>query len=177
MKRTSIQSALLCIFFLIPALAWSAKVGVLRLKAIDETAATADVVANLVASELSNYGHQVLNPDAMDAAVGEKLECYEPDCAAEAGFTAKAERVIFGSISRLGEKHIVQLSVVNVSTQKVIWTGSLTSKTVEDLDMVAKRLAKSISEGKKPEETVEVGMITEEEEKRPMRRRAFFVTY
>ncbi len=176
MKRNLIQSVLLCVFLLMPTFVWSARVGVLHLKPVDETAATADIVADLLASELSNYGHQVLNPDAMDAAVGEKLKCHEVTCAADAGFKAKVERVIFGSVSRLGEKHIVQLSVVNVAAQNVIWTGSLSAKTTEDLDMVAKRLAKAITEGKKPEEAVEVGMVTEEEEKEPMRRRAFFVT-
>jgi len=66
--------------------------------------------------------------------------------------------------------------VINVTTQEVIWSGSLSAKTAEDLDMVAKRLAKSIAEGKEPEETVEVGLVLEEEEKKPLRRRVFHTT-
>jgi hypothetical protein len=92
------------------------------------------------------------------------------------GYRAKVEQVVFGSVSRLGEKHIVQLSVVNVSTQEIVWTGSLSAKTADDLDVVTKRIAKSIAEDKKPGETVEVGMITEEEEKKPRRRRVFHTT-
>jgi hypothetical protein len=42
--------------------------------------------------------------------------------------------------------------------------------------MVAKRLAKSIAEGKKAAETVEVGTVVEEEEKEPMRKRVFYTT-
>jgi TolB-like protein len=156
-----------------PALIYAAKVGVLHFKAVGVMSSTADAVTELLVSELISYEHTVLNPAAMDAAAGEVLRCYESECAAEAGFKAQVERVIFGSLSKLGEKHIIQASVVNVSTREVIWSGSLAAKRAEDLDMVAKRLAKAIAEGKKPEEIIEVGMITEEEEKEPMRRKIF----
>lgn len=170
------KGLILCLICLIPALMFAAKVGVLHFKAVGVSSATAETVTELLVSDLINYEHTVLNPAAMDAAAGERLTCYETGCAAEAGSAAGVEQVIFGSVSRLGEKHIVQVSVVNVSSQEIIWSGSLSAKTAEDLDMVAKRLAKSIAEGKKVEETVEVGMITEEEEKKPLRRRAFFTT-
>ncbi len=170
------KGLILCLICLTPALIFAAKVGVLHLKAVGVDPGTAEVVSGLLAGELSNVGYQVLNPDAMNAAVGEKLRCYESTCAAKAGFKAKVDQVIFGSVSKLGEKHIVQISVVNVSSQEIIWSGSLSAKTAEDLDMVAKRLAKSIAEGKKAEETVEVGMVTKEEQKEPGRRKAFFVT-
>ena len=65
---------------------------------------------------------------------------------------------------------------MNVSTREIVWTGSLSAASADDLDMVAKRIAKSIAEGKKVEETVEVGMVTEQEEEEPRRRQAFFVT-
>lgn len=167
------KGLILCLICLTPALIFAAKVGVLHLKAVGVDPGTAEVVSGLLAGELSNVGYQVLNPDAMDAAVGERLTCYETGCAAEAGSVAGVEQVIFGSVSRLGEKHIVQLSVVSVSTREVIWSGSLSAKIIEDLDMVAKRLAKSIAEGKEPEKTVEVGIVLEEEEKKPLRRRVF----
>lgn len=163
----------LCITFLIPLSLYAAKYGVLHLKGVGVSYATTETVASLLASDLINYGHTVLNPDAMDDAVGEVLECYQSDCAADAGAVAMVERVIFGSISTLGEKHIVQVSVVNVATREVIWAGSLAAMEPEDLDMVAKRLAKSISEGKTPQETIEVELVTAEEEKEPRRRRVF----
>jgi len=151
----------------------AAKYGVLHLKPVGVSYATTETVASLLVSDLTNYGHTVLNPDAMDAAAGEMLECYQSECAADAGALAMVERVIYGSVSTLGEKHIVQVSVVNVVTSEVIWAGSLAAKTAEDLDTVAKRLAKSISEGKAAEKTVEVELVTAEEEKEPMRRRVF----
>lgn len=164
---------MICFMLLLPALMFSAKIGILHLKASGIDDAMADAVAGLVGNELSGHGYQVLNPDAMDAAVGEKIACYESGCAAEAGFTAKVERVIYGSVTRFGDKYIVQLSVVNVSTQEVVWTGSLASATVEDMDMVAKRLGSAIVSGKKPEQTVEVGTVTQQEEEAPRRRQAF----
>ncbi len=167
------------IFFLIsliPSVLFATKIGVIHLKSVGVEQETADIVANLLAAEISNYGYQGVNPDGMDAAVGRTIACYESGCAAEVGLAAKVDQVAFGSVSRLGEKHIVQISVVNVVTQEMTWSGSLSAKTAEDLDMIAKRLAKSIVEGKKPDETVEVGIITEEEEKKPLRRRVFHTT-
>jgi hypothetical protein len=150
-----------------------AEYGVLHLKSVGVSYATTETVASLLANDLAGHGHTVLNPDAMDDANGEILECYQSECAADAGAVAEVERVIYGSVSTLGEKHIVQVSVVTVATREVIWAGSLAAKTAEDLDTVVKRLAKSISEGKPPDETVEVELVTAEEEKEPMRRRVF----
>jgi hypothetical protein len=161
---------------LMPGFMNAKKIGVLHFKATGVSSVTAQIVTDLLSSELVNYGYTVSSPDAMDAVVGEVIECYEPVCAAEAGFKAKVEQVVYGSVSKLGEKHIVQASVVNVSTQEIIWSGSLSATTAEDLDMVAQRIAKSIAEGKKTGETVEVGTVTEEEEEEPMRRRVFYTT-
>jgi len=159
--------------FFIPFSLYAAKYGVLHLKGVGVSYATTETVASLLASDLTNYGHTVLNPDAMDDAAGEVLECFQSECAADAGAVAMVERVIYGSVSTLGEKHIVQVSVVNVATREVIWAGSLAAKTAEDLDTVVKRLAKSISEGKKTEETIEVELVSAEEAKEPLRRRVF----
>lgn len=173
MKRNGVKWLAMSLICLIPLAADAATYGVLHLKPVGVSYATTEAVATLLVSDLINYGHTVLNPDAMDDAVGDVLECYESSCAAEAGLAANVEHAIYGSVSRLGDKHIVQLSIVNVMTKEVIWAGSLAAKTAEDLDTVVKRLAKSISEGKKAEETVEVGLVTAEEEKEPMRRRVF----
>ncbi|KPK63195.1 hypothetical protein AMJ83_08105 [candidate division WOR_3 bacterium SM23_42] len=173
MKRNGVKWLAMSLVWLIPLAADAAKYGVLHLKPVGVSYATTEAVATLLTSDLINYGHTVLNPDAMDDAVGDILECYESSCAAEAGLAANVEHAIYGSVSRLGDKHIVQLSIVNVLTKEVVWAGSLAAKTAEDLDTVVKRLAKSISEGKKAEETVEVGLVTEEEEKKPARRRVF----
>ena len=163
----------LCTIIVIPLTINAAEYGVLHLKSVGVSYATTETVASLLANDLNAYGHTVLNPDAMDDAAGEILKCYQSECAADAGAVAEVERVVFGSVSTLGEKHIVQVSVVDVATREVIWAGSLAAKTAEDLDTVVKRLAKSISEGKKTEETVEVELVTAEEAKKPMRRRVF----
>ena len=173
MNKAGIKWCTLCLLCVIPFTAEAAKYGVLHLKSVGVPYATTETVASLLANDLINYGHTVLNPEAMDAAVGEVLKCYESECAADAGAVANVEKVIFGSVSTLGEKHIVQVSVVNVTTREVVWAGSLAAKTAEDLDTVVKRLAKAISEGKTAEETIEVELVTAEEEKEPMRRRVF----
>ncbi len=173
MKSKEVKYLTLCLLCIMPLTASAAKYGVLHLKSVGVPYATTETVASLLATDLTNYGHKVLTPEAMDDAVGEVLKCYQSECAADAGAAAMVERVVFGSVSTLGEKHIVQVSVVNVATRDIIWAGSLASKTAEDLDTVVKRLAKSISEGKKVEETVEVELVTAEEAKEPVRRRVF----
>ncbi len=171
-----IRVVLICVL-IAPALLSGAKVGVLHLKAVGVSEETAEAVAGLLANELSSLGHKVLNTDAMDGAVGEVLQCYEASCAAEAGFKAQVERVIFGSVSRFGDKHMVQVSVVNVSTREVVWSGSLAAKSAEDLDTVIKRIARAIHEGKKVETGAEVGVITEQEETQEAKRKeAFYAT-
>jgi hypothetical protein len=164
---------ILAMMLILPNAVQAAEYGVLHLKSVGVSHATTEAVASLLASELINLGHTVLNPDAMDETAGKELQCYQAECAADAGAVAKVDRVIYGSVSTLGKKHIVQVSVVNVATRDVTWAGSLAAKMAEDLDTVAKRLAKSISEGKKTQETVEVELVTAEEEKEPMRRRVF----
>ncbi len=156
-------STAIFILFILPAALNAAKVGVLRFKGINVMDETASAVSELLVSELATYGHQVLNAEALDAAVGEKVDCYEATCAAEIGFKAKVERMIFGSISKFGEKYVVQATVVNVATSEVLWTGSASSKSAEDMDTVIRRIAKAIAEGKPVEAGAEVGMITEHE--------------
>ena len=173
MDRKMLKLLIIC-FLLCPLILSAAKVGVLRFKGVGVDKETADAVAELLTSDLAGYGHQVLNPAAIDAAAGEVVECYEAGCAAEVGFKAQVERVIFGSVSKLGEKHIIQASVVNVSTREVIWSGSLAAKTVDDLDTVIKRIAKAIAEGKKVEEGAEIGMITDQEIKTESKRKEGF---
>lgn len=173
MKNNRANWLILCLVCFTPLFVDAAKYGVLHLNPVGVAHPTTEAVASILVSELINHGHTVLSPDAMDAAIGDVLECYESECAAEAGFRANVEHVIYGSISRLGDKHIVQLSIVSVLTKEIVWAGSLAAKTAEDLDIVAKRLAISISEGKSAEETIEVGMVTEEEGKKPVRRRVF----
>ena len=132
MKDTITKLTMLCLVCIIPFTASAAKYGVLHLKPVGVSYATTETVASLLVSDLTNYGHTVLNPDAMDAAAGQELECYQSECAADAGAMASVERVIFGSVSTLGEKHIVQVSVVNVMAREVIWAGSLDAQTAEE---------------------------------------------
>ncbi|MGB9720674.1 MAG: hypothetical protein ACPL28_04230 [bacterium] len=172
-----IMPVLFAFALMVPVLLGGAEIGVLHLKSVGVATETAEAVADLLANELSGLGHKVLNTDAMDAAAGEVLQCYEVGCAAEVGFKAQVERVIFGSVSKFGEKHLVQVSVVNVSTKEIVWWGSLAAKSAEDLDTVVKRIARAIHTGKKVETGAEVGMITEQEETQEAKRKeAFYAT-
>lgn len=101
----------------------------------------------------------------------EKQPCYEEKCAIELGKEAAAEEVVLCRLSRLGEKIIVQFIHLEVSSGRTIFSDNTTSNTVEDLDMVMKRVALSIARHEPIAKTAEVGNITESDDK-PLRRSA-----
>jgi hypothetical protein len=93
MKKNWMKWLVIGLICTTPAFMKATKIGVLHLKAVGVSNETAEIVASLLASELTDNGYTVMNPDAMDASSGEVLQCYEKGCAAEAGFKAKVEQV------------------------------------------------------------------------------------
>jgi len=97
--------------------------------------------------------------------------CNEVTCAAEIGAKLNADQVVFGSLNKLGEKIIVQYTLVDVATKEVLVKDNATSTTVEDLDTVMKRVAMSVVKQEPIEKTIEVGAITEKESEAPPKQR------
>ncbi len=133
---------------------------------VDKT--TARVASELLGNELTNLGKlKIVKAEGVCASVEE---------AVERSRGLQGDKAIMGNLSRLGEKIIVFASLIDVRTGEVEFSDQIVSVTVEDLDMVLKRLAVGLVERKKLEETVEVGKIIEEEFEEPRRRRSF-LTY
>lgn len=100
------------------------------------------------------------------------VECYEAACAATHGREAGFDKAIVGSLTRLGDKIIVRVQLVDTRDGAVIVSEKGTSDTEEDLDVVLSRLAKSITTGKEFDRTVEVGTVTEKEASESKRRKS-----
>ena len=89
--------------------------------------------------------------------------CSDAVCAVEIGKQAKAAKVVFGSLNKLGGKIILQYDLVDVSSGATLLSDNLSALQVEDLDQVTKRVAASIVQLTPAEKTVEVGLVTEQE--------------
>ena len=67
----------------------------------------------------------------------------------------------------------MQYFLADVATEKIITTDQTTSLSIEDLELVMKRIAKSIAEHTTVRESAEVGNITAIEAEKPLRRSTY----
>ena len=101
------------------------------------------------------------------------VECYDLSCAVELAREAGYDNAVTGTITRLGGKIIVRVQLVNVDKQEIGFSDDGVSQSEDDLDVVLSRLAKSLSTGKKMEDTAQVGLITEKEYDEVRRRESY----
>jgi hypothetical protein len=123
----------------------------------------ANTVRDLLASDL------VSRSNTKAAIVAEP--CRDVACtraAAQAGSGANV--ALHVSLHRLGQKLIVSATAVDVATGSTRGSERLTADRVEDLDIVAGRLATALAQGKQVEDTAELGNITANEARAPRRR-------
>jgi hypothetical protein len=168
---------LLSFSLFLPANLNAESIGLLRFKPLGIESNITEAIYQLLESELISYGHMVISQEKIDEELGRKVECYNKQCAAETGIQMGLEKIIFGSLTKIGEKYIVSANVVESKSGEIVFSDKVTSKTAEDLDVCISRLAKSIEYGKEVEKTAEVGKITEEEmEIGAKRKKAFFAS-
>jgi hypothetical protein len=153
----------LSLFLFLPINTKAEKIGILHFKQAGTYSNINEAVYQLIESELISYGHIVVPPDKIEETLGKEVRCYNKECAAEIGTQMDIDRVLFGSLTKIGEKYIVSAIVVDPQENEIIFSDKVTSKTAEDLDVCISRLVKSIEYGKEVEKTAEIGKITEEE--------------
>lgn len=152
------------------------QIAVFDLQSIGVDPTTSQVVSRLLRQELWREGRfNVLDRGKMVNKLGQDFACYDALCASENGKKLGVAKAIIGGLSKLGEKVIIDVKLVNVQDGKIELYEQLKAATQEDLDTVAKRLAVSISTGKRVEDTITTETVTEEEAKEVVRRKAFFV--
>jgi hypothetical protein len=98
--------------------------------------------------------------------------CTDVTCAVEIGQQLGADQVVFCSLSRLGEKIVIQYGLADVTSAKRLIVDHTASETIEDLEVVMKRVAMSIVSQKPIGQTAEVGAVMEKEIGIPRRRSA-----
>jgi hypothetical protein len=85
----------------------------------------------------------------------------------------KAKFAVTGRITQLGTKIILSVSLIDARNKVAIFTDKLTSSTVEDLEIVIKRLSDAVCTMEKAKTKVTVETITKEEAKPKLRRQSY----
>ena len=113
--------------------------------------------------------HNLIPEKRIVQILGDEI-CSEIPCAMEVGSKLKADQAVVCKLVALGEKVIVQYILLNIPDQKVLLLDQITSLSIEDLDVVMKRVAMSIVHIESIEDVAEVDAITEHEVLTPRRR-------
>ncbi len=144
---------------------------VLPFHAADIDQASAATTHQLLKQEILKYNTYTLVSDTRISEFIDSSGCSEIDCAFNIGQSLNAGKVLFGAFNRLGDKIIVQYTLADVASQRILLTDNITALYIEDLDVVVKRIAASVVKQQPVEKTVEVGLVTEQESWEPRSRK------
>jgi len=144
---------------------------VLPFRTIGINDTTAAVFQSLLASELETHGVHVLPASVLPASIATGPEaCDEAGCAAALAREAGAGHVVFGSLSRLGDKVIVRVRAITAGADHPDYSDQITALREDDLDAVARRIAEGLAAGRPNAERATVKSVTLQETETPRRR-------
>ena len=147
------------------------RVAILPFHAVGVDQVSASTAESILRNEIGKLGSFDLISEKRTAeAVGDGPPCTEADCALEAGKKLDASRVAAVRLSALGEKVIVQYVVVDVAAGHAAVIDQATSMSTGDLDVVMRRVARSIVDLQPYDKGAEVGNITASESVESARR-------
>lgn len=144
---------------------------VLPLRSIGVSETTVDVVGDLLRGELESRGVAIVPLSRLGADVPRgDAACDDPECANAAAATAGAARVVYGSLSRLGEKIILRIRTQWIGETAPDYADQLAAETEEDLDTVVRRVADAIAAGRPNADRATIETVTQQETLEPRRR-------
>jgi hypothetical protein len=119
--------------------------------------AAANTFRNLLISEITRrLGADMVAPPATDCSLS-------APCLQSGGRAVGAEFSVKASLGALGRKVIVNVLVVDVARGTTATSQRMTINRVEELDLVATRIATAIASGKSAQQTAQLGTITSNE--------------
>lgn len=144
---------------------------VLPFRTVGVGAETARVFASLLTGDLESRHVPVVGASALpaDLPAGENA-CDESACALDLARSTGAERVVFGTLSRLGSKIIVRVRSQALDAPEADYSDQLTAARESDLDAVARRIAETLVAGRPDAQRASVRSITEQDTRTPPRR-------
>jgi len=91
----------------------------------------------------------------------------------EIGAKENIDNFVYISINKLGNTFYVLYNYVDIKSHNIIQENNIRSETLDDLDIILKRIATAICTGKSVEKINEVGLITDSETKEPNLKSSF----
>jgi TolB-like protein len=138
-------SSLLGLLFL-PGMASAEEIGILPFRTTGVEMYVTDAFYDLLESELAYYDHKVVTPYEIEHYLGHRVICYNKDYAADYGTSLGLEKVIFGSITKLGDKYIITVEVVKSRTGEILLSDKITLDSDDYLEDYVYALAEAIEE-------------------------------
>jgi hypothetical protein len=144
---------------------------VLPLRSTGVSDPTTLVSRDLLMGSLQDLGVDVARGDSTPAPLPMgPAACDDPACAAALARQHGAARVVYGSLSKLGDKIIARLSVLRVDEAAPYYRDQLTATSEEDLDRVMRRFAEGIAAGRPNSDRASIESVTQAETLTPARR-------
>ena len=143
---------------------------VLPFRTTGVSVATANVSRELLVGSLGDLGLDVSEPPSESPLPQGPEACAGTECAIALGREHGATLVVYGSLSRLGDKIIARLNVVRVDEPAPYYRDQLTATTEEDLDKVMRRFAEGIASGRPNSDRASVESVIQAETVTPARR-------
>lgn len=159
--------AIILIFVIPSFLFGQEKIAVLPFRSVGIDSTSAETAYLLLLQEVEKSGKYQMVPESQIRQALNSSTCSEISCALDIGKKLNAAKVVFSSLNRLGEKLILQYSLVDVQSGQILLSDNMTASYIEDLDQVVKRVALSIANHLPVKKTAEVGLITEQESLKP----------
>lgn len=130
---------------------------------------TAESILRMEINRISSYD---IVSERRTREVMEEDFCDDAECAVEIGNALKADQVLLCNLNALGEKIIVQYSLIELPAGRRLVTDQTTALNVEDLEAVMKRVAVSVVTKQSFNKNVEVGSVVGKESVESLRRAA-----
>jgi len=144
---------------------------VLPLRSIGVSETTVNVVGDLLRGELESRGVAMVPASRVPADLPQgDAACDNAECANAAAAGAGASRIVYGSLSQLGDKVILRIRALWIGEATPYYADQISATTEEDLDAVVRRAAETIAAGQTNADQASLDTVTDEETLEPRRR-------
>jgi hypothetical protein len=127
---------------------------------------------SILRMEINRTGTLDIVSERRTKEVMEEDYCDDSECAIEIGKALNADQVLLCNLNALGEKIIVQYTLIELPSGRRLVTDQTTALNVEDLEAVMKRVAVSVLTKQSFNKNVEVGNVVGKESVESLRRAA-----
>lgn len=148
------------------------KLVVVPLNSIGIEPAYVQTAESILRMELKRISAYDIISERRTREVMEEDYCDDTECAVEIGNALKADQILLCNLNALGEKIIVQYDLLELPSGQRIVADQTTAISIEDIEVVMKRVAVSIVTKQSFDKNVEVGTVVGKESVESLKRAA-----